>query len=157
MQLKSSAKHHRIFSLVGTPSEPLKGIIYILPILFSLFHIYSTYGSTIDVYFSYQKAKLKFSAMEQRVWQPYFKHWQCRSGGVVACFILFNSTFWKLDILPVRDHEISPAYHFLCSCANILNSWWIQNSFPPFLLVTWTKVWSHSTTLSAIHVQLDAT
>lgn len=37
----------------------------------------------------------------------------------MACFILSNSTFWKLDILPVRDHEISPACHFLCSCANI--------------------------------------
>lgn len=127
MQLKSGAKHHRISCLMGTPSEQLKGIICILPILFSLFHIYSTYRSTTNVYFSYQRAKLKFSAMEQRVWQPCSKHWQCRSRGGVACFILFNSWFWKVDILAVRDHEISPACHFLCSCANTLNSWWIQN------------------------------
>lgn len=131
MQLKSGTNHW-ISCLMSTLSEPLKGITYILPILFSLFHIYSTYRTTRNFYSSYQKPKLKLSAVKQWLWQPYPKFWQRRSR--VTCFISFNSRLWKLDILAVQDHEISPACHSLCSCVNTLNSWWIQNSLPPFLL-----------------------
>lgn len=123
MQLKSSTKHHWISCLMSILSEPLKGIIYILLILFAFFHVYT---------FQLSETKTEIKCMEQWLWQPCSKLWQHRSR--VTCLISFNSRFWKSFLTFWQSKTMKFHQHATFYAPNTLNSLWIQNSLPPFLL-----------------------